>query len=459
MRTYNIISLLAAILICGEAYAQNISPTDDILREWTLDQCLEMSSRNNPYIKNAQIDIASAKARKSEAMWEFFPTVGLNGVGYYARNPLLTITVTDVLGNSDAAWNINNAVIDAATEAGVDYRYNSFQRGYSAGVVATQPLFAGGRIVSGNRLASVGIKAARLQSLIKERDTDDEIEKKFWTVVALQEKMKTLQAGKKLIDELYDDVIAARQAGLVTESEVSEVALKQKEIFAGEVTLRGGLKLAKMDLFNAMGVRCGYTMLDSVSFTGTITELISPVDCQDLRPDGASYEAQLLDANIEAKQLERKMAEGEYLPEVGIGVSYGYGNMQGRMNGDKFNGIAFASVKIPLTGLGKLASRSKRYRNEVTKAMNEKEYLDAQLELRRQKLWLDFETAYNQAKVAEYASQTAEDALLRVEADYGAGRATLSDLLKAELDSRNCAEEFIDRCIDHKTAMTAVRLY
>lgn len=448
--------LAAAIVFCNTAIAQNIG---DMPREWTLEQCLEMSSKNNPYVKNARIDIASAKARKNEAMWEYFPTVGLNGIGYYAQKPLVTITVNDVLGNSDAAWNIRNAVVDAATEAGVDYEYNSFQGGYSAGVVATQPLFAGGRIVSGNRLASVGVTAARLQSLIKERDTDDEIERKYWTVVALQEKMKTLQAGKRLLDTLYRDVLSARESGLVTETEVSEVAVKRKEISAGEVTLRGALKLSKMDIFNAMGVQCGYRMLDSVMFIGRISELVPPEECLSIRPEGKSYEAQLLDANIEAKQLEKKMAEGEYLPEVGIGVSYGYGNMQGRFNGEKFNGVAFASVKIPLTGLGKMASRSKRYQNEVTKAMNEKEYLDSQLELRREKLWLDFETAYNQAKVAEYALESASETLYRVEGNYRAGRSTLSELLEAELNVRKADEEFIDRCIDYRTAMTAVKLY
>lgn len=455
---YILCILTTAALGIG-AKAHDGVTSNDIQREWTLKQCLEMGAKNNPYVKNARIDIASAQARKNEAMWEYFPTVGLQGMGYYAQKPLMTITVNDVLGNSDAAWNIRNGVVDAATEAGVDYEYNSFQRGYSAGVVATQPIFAGGRIISGNRLASVGIKAARLQSLMKERDTDDEIEKKFWTVVALQEKVKTLQAGKRLLDTLYKDVLSGRAVGLITEAEVSEVAVKRKEILSAEVTLKGGLKLAKMDMFNAIGVQCGYRALDDISFIGNVCELVPPEECLSIRPEGESYEAQLLDASLEAKQLEKKMAEGEYLPEVGIGVSYGYGNIQGRFNGEKMNGVAFASVKIPLTGLGKLSSRAKRYQNEVEKIQNEKEYLDSQLELRREKLWLDFETAYNQAKVAEYSLQTASDALVRMEADYKAGRCTLSELLKAELDLRSADEEFLDRCMDYKTAMSAVRLY
>lgn len=449
---------MAAIALCGNGMAQTPGAGDDIPREWTLEQCLELSSRNNPYVKNARLDIESAKARKNEALWEYFPTVGLRGMGYYAQNPLVTITVNDILGNSDAAWDIRNGIVDAAGELGVDYEYNSFRKGYSAGVVATQPLFAGGRIVSGNRLASVGVEAARLQSLMKERDTDIEIEKKYWTVVALQEKMTTLVAGKRLLDTLYRDVIAGLDAGLVSESDVSEVMVKQKELASAEVTLRGALKLARLDIFHAIGVSCSYRLLDSLTFTGDLGELIPPRECGNLRPSESSYESQLLEASLEAKRLEKKMAEGEYLPEVGIGVSYGYGNIQGRFNGENFNGVAFASVKIPLTGLGKMASRSRRYQNEVTKIANEKEYLDSQLELRRQKLWLDFETAYNQAEVARYAGKVSSDALFRAERNHKAGRATLAELLEAELNYRRAQEEFIDRCIDYRTAMTAVRL-
>lgn len=460
MKIKYIFCLLASTAIYSGAQARNEYGTGEgFPLEWTLEQCLDQNFRNNPYIKNAKLDIASAQNRKNEAMWEYFPTVGLSGMGYYARNPLVTITVNDVLGNSDAAWNIRNSVVDAATELGVDYEYNSFRRGYSAGIVATQPLFAGGRIVSGNRLAAVGIKAAKLQLLMKERDTADEIERKYWTVVSLQEKMKTLETGKKLLDTLYKDVRAAREAGLVTEAEVSDVIVKQKEILSGEVTLKGALKLAKLDIFNALAVQCEYRMLDSIHFSGNIGDLSDPRDCLALRREGKPYESQLLDASLEAKQLEKKMAEGEYLPEVGIGVSYGYGNIQGRYNGEKFNGVAFASVKIPLTGLGKLSSRAKRYRNEVAKIINEKEYLDSQLELRRQKIWLDFETAYNKAKVAEYSLRVSSDALYRTEENYKAGMATLSELLKAELDARTASEEFIDCCIDYRTALTAVKSY
>lgn len=454
-----ILCLGLVISLCSSASAQNSGENDTIPRRLTLEHCLEMSSKNNPYIKNALLDISSAQAVKNEAMWEYFPTVGLNAVGYYARNPLLTVTINDILGNSDAAWDIRNSIVDAATEAGVNYEFKSFRRGFTAGVTATQPLYAGGRIISGNRLANIGIKAARLKSLMKERDTDDEVERKYWAVVALQEKMKTVKAGKRFLENLLRDVTIGREAGLVTESDVSQVQIKQKEILNGEVTLKGGLKLSKMDLFNAIGAHCSYWMLDSIEFTGKISELISPEDFLSIRPEEKSYEAQLLDANIEAKKLEKKMAEGEYLPELGVGVSYGYGNLQGRINGGKFNGVAFASLKIPLTGLGKMASRSKHYQNELKKALNEKEYLDSQLELRREKMWLDFETAYNKAKLAEYSKQKAAEALKRVEADYMAGRATLSEVLKAELELQSAEEDFIDKCLEYKTAMTAVRLF
>ena len=451
-----------AVLLClsFSVFGQEKTPVAETLpREWSLEQCLDMSGRNNPYLRNSRLDISSAKAQKSEAVWSYFPDVNINGLSFHAINPMLNITLTDVLGTSDAAWNIRNAVSDWAYQNGIKPEYSMFKYGFMGMATAIQPLYAGGRVVNGNRLASVGVEAAELQLAMKERDTREDVEKKYWLVVSLQEKQKTLQAGKRLLDSLYKDVLSARNAGLALESDVEMVTLKRKELAAAEVKLRGGLRLAKINLFNSIGVNCTFREIDSMAFTDRIDILEDPAKTIASISEKVPVESRLMNVNLEAKHLEKRMAIGEYLPEVGLGYSYGYSDIQGSYAGGKFNGIAFASVKIPITGLGKMIFKAKRYENEVRKVQNEKEYIDSQLELRRQKMFLDLETAYEDALVAEDALKSARGAETRIRADYEAGMATLSDLLKAELDVRTADEEYIDKCIEYRAALCAVQLY
>ena len=82
---------------------------------------------------------------------------------------MIEIGVSDILGKSEAAVNLTNKVEEFAGMYGINTSYEAFKRGYSASVMALQPIYAGGRIVNGNRLANLGIEAAGLQRDIQTR--------------------------------------------------------------------------------------------------------------------------------------------------------------------------------------------------------------------------------------------------------------------------------------------------
>lgn len=436
------IHIILFLIICQALSAQeNLS----------LQDCLDMGDRANPYVRNAELDILSAKARKSELGWEYFPTASLGMLGYYAVNPIISITPQDVLGTSEFARDISRAYTDFASATGLPASIDALHRGYGFSLMATQPLYAGGRIVNGNRLASIGVEAAELQSDIKLRDTRDDIESKYWLALSLQEKMITLEKAESVLDSIYRYVLSARKAGLVVESDVSQVSRKRAELAAGKVRLRSGLKLAKMDLFNAIGLEYEYLKLDDY----VLSESVRDTDMSGIAvsPDaGVTAESRLLEIKEQAARLEKKVYVGEYLPQVGLGFTLGYGNLQG-FSTSNMNGIGFFTVKVPLTGIGKAVSRARRYDYEIEKARNEREYLGKQLELQRHQLFLAVETARSQAEVSLQAMKDAESSHTRCLADYKAGRIPVSDLLAAELECRTAAEQYIDDCIEYRKAV------
>lgn len=440
------ILLFVSIFICQIAGAQEVL---------TLEECLQMGESNNPYIRNAQLDILSSRAMKSEVAWEYFPTVSLNGIGYYAQDPLLNVGLTEILGNSDLSWNLNNAYVDFAKVNGLKTGFTSMQKGYGVAMVLTQPVYAGGRIVNGNRLAAIGIEASILQADMKIRDIREEVELKYWLIVALQEKMETLDKAESVLGTLFEQVISAREAGLVTDTDVMNVRQKITELSSGRIKLRNGLKLAKMDLFNAIGFKYEYLKLDGYLLDGDL-DYIGSFESLDTGADSMPTEFKLLEMQEEAKKLEKKVAVGELLPEIGVGLSYGYGDIRG-LNEGKFNGVGFVSVKIPITGIGKAVSRARRMDYQIRKAGNEKDYLDEQLKLQRLSMFLEIEAAESQAELSRSFRDDAEWEMSRCEGNYKAGRATLADLLQAELQYRNASEKYIDDCIEYRKAVNAYK--
>ena len=424
-------------------------------REVTLQECIDLAVQNDPYLKNSGLDVLAAQARKAEALWEYFPSVKLSILGYRAINPMVHLTPKDILGNGDAANELNEAISTYCYENGIKPYFETMGWGYTFSAMATQPIYAGGRIVNGNRLAALGLEAAQLQKNILGTATRDTVECKYWRIVALQEKMNTLHRAGHLLDTLYKDVNSALQAGLATDNDLMQVTIRQKELRSSEIRLKNGIRLAKMELFNSIGMKYTYLGIDSLKIADSLGELPVPADVL-LRDEeiSRSDESLLLEMQVEAGKLRKKMAVGEYLPQAGVGVGYGYGNLMGTGKA-RTNGLAFASVQIPITDLGKAAQRSKRYEYEVQKAVGEKEYLDAQLTLLMHKVRLDMESAWEQMEVARETVSLAENTLEHERANYNAGYATLAQVLQCELTLQNALESCIDRSIEYKNAVTA----
>jgi len=86
-------------------------------------------------------------------------------------------------------------------------------RGYVAEVQAVQPVYAGGRIINGVRLAEVGLDVAREKREMALRDVTVEIERLYWQHVALYEKLSTIKAYEGLLGRL--DIQATKPCRLV----------------------------------------------------------------------------------------------------------------------------------------------------------------------------------------------------------------------------------------------------
>lgn len=427
----------------------------------SLEQCRNMALENNAYVRNAALDVNAARAQKQEALAEYFPKVSVNAFAFYAFDPMLEIGLKDIIGESDFSNTLQNYLNSFASTYGFDPVYSTLKHGITANVSVMQPLFAGGRIVNGNRLAALGLEAAGLQKNVIERNTSEDVERAYWQIISLEEKMKTLDQMTSLVDTLYRDVNAAWSAGLATMNDLLQVRLKKNELRTGKIQLRNGIRVSKMNLCNSIGVRYNpYSSVrnDSIPYIDDIilTDRLEVEGSPDMyyQPEeevaARQDESRLLEISVRSKQLEKKMVMGEALPKVGIGASYGYSEMvtDGRMNG-----AVYAMVQIPLSDWGKTARKMQRYDYQLQKAMNEKEYLDAQLVLQVRKLWIDLESAWEQLLVAEESVSVAKVDVADLTAYYKAGMSPLSELLQAQTRLQEAENDYIDQSINYVTAL------
>ena len=158
----NTIILVCLLLLVVPLFAQQ----SDSLR-LSVQNCIEMALENNIELKNSQLEIDKARATKNEARAEYFPTVTAQALAFDALNPMLTVGIEDI-DNAQLRQLLYTLYAEYGVNMGLDKEYSFVQNGVMLNAMVTEPIYAGGRIRNGNKLAKLGIEAAETQTKMKE---------------------------------------------------------------------------------------------------------------------------------------------------------------------------------------------------------------------------------------------------------------------------------------------------
>ena len=426
---------------CAAVSAQRF-PVDSCLL--SLDSCKALALQNNLTLKNAAADVAAAQEVKKQAFTKYFPNVSAIAGGYYAAKPLFEYSI-DNIENASARQFLHNLYYEYGASLGLPDRISLCENGLMVGATVVQPVYMGGQIVNGNKLAKVGIEAAELKEQLTEEQILQQVEEYYWLVVSLQEKKKTLQQALVFLDTLRRDVTTAAEAGLVSKNDVLKVKLKWTEIYANREKVQNGIQLATLALGQMIGQNTGVLIL-----TDTIGEIS---EWQARWTDAGTAvmgrkESQLLDLQVNAEELKKKMALGETLPHLTIGGTASYGNLVF----DHFtaNALAFTTLQVPLTGWWEASHKLKEHDILIQKAENERADFTQKMYLETLQAWNNVDDAYHQYQLAGLALQDAEANLHDVKTDYDAGLVPVSELLEAQTLLLQAQNQLTDTLIDLK---------
>ena len=329
MKRYILVVLLALLTLGVKAQDA------DVL---TLDSCFALAKANNAQFKTNALEIERAKQVKKQVYTKYFPQVSVDYMAYYAVNPIIQYGVNDI---NDEFGEILQAIIEIINEHGghVPTEVEFLHQGHNIGATAIQPIYAGGRVRNSNKLAALGIDAAELQAEVSERDLLENIQSTYYIVVGLKAKVETINTTLTLIDSLDRTANAAFKAGLVTKNDILRIALERNKYQALQLQLNNGIDLTSQLLCQEIGIdypEDGLNLDDNIETERNMTE-----DDNFERP-----EIELLQLQIDAEILNKRLARGEALPQIGVGANVNYGNM---IKSYKSNVIFFARITVPLT--------------------------------------------------------------------------------------------------------------
>ena len=223
--------------------------------------------------------------------------------------------------------------------------------------------------------------------------------------------------------------------------------LKKNEVQTQALQLENGIELASRFLCHLIGQDyTGPLVLEKMS-----AEDINVIPSEPTANSAqARPEYQLLEANIRYQQLMKKMTLGGALPHLGIGLRGGYSNFFER---DKWNGLAFASLTIPLTQWGQTAHQLKQHNLRIKQAqLMQKDYSE-KLNLQNLQVYKQMIEASKLTQQHLSAAELAEDNYNLALMNYRAGVATMTELLEAEALLLQAQNNLTDSRINYRTAM------
>lgn len=414
-----------------------------------LDSCTAWALQHQAALKNAAIEVEMAQETRRAALTKYFPTLYMSAFYFQAKDPLVDVKASENGDKIQVSTRIDGfdgdleEIVQKLLErVSFDARLQLFEHGAVVNAVAMQPIFAGGRIVNGNRLAELGVQAAELKLAMTTDEVEMNTRQYYWRVVSLQTKTATVQQALQLLDTLEHDAVAAHNAGVIGRNDLLKVRLKKNEMLASEVQLKNGIELATMALCQYVGIPyeegTEYTF-DTIAIDRRLT------DSPSLLTAAGRKESQLLELGVEASRLQKAMALGEALPQVTVGATYGLNNLMD--NGFKGNGLMFATLTVPLTAWWETAHKVRKAELERQQAELKRDDLREQMELQNRQAWNEMNEAYTQTGIRQQAMDDAEDNLKEIRQYYQAGLQGVADLLEAQTLLTQARNEWVDQLI------------
>lgn len=431
---------------CLAAYGQGASPTVANRETLNLRQILDSAKTNNINIVNAQHGIKAAEEQRKEAFAKFFPNVSATGMWFNANKSMakMDIDLSESLPPALAASLAQSLPPEALVELGTPISMDMMKNGTIASVSAIQPVFAGGQIVNGNRLAKVGEEASKLQLRLSENEVERTAEHYFWQIVALEEKMSTILAVEKWLNDICKDVNTAVMAGVAMKNDLLQVQIKQNEVESQKLKLSNGISIVKMLLAHHCGLRDTTFLLhydpDDIPLPSTLKK--DPATALERTP-----EYQLLNKQVEAATLQKKMAVGENMPTVAVGAGYNFHNLLGN---NRTFAMVFATVNIPISSWWGGSHSIKRKEIEQQKAIDQLADNSELLMIKMQKDWNDLVEAYQQLDITKRNIDQAKENLRLQNDYYKAGISTMSDLLEAQTIYQQSQDKHTDAFAEYQ---------
>lgn len=276
----------------------------------------EAALSDNPAHRGAKLEVERSREQLRGAKAERFPTLSVGAGLAYLFNPLDPVRVTtEELAEAAGLPATGDTETITLFEGQEDSQYQ-----FEASI--EQPIYTWGKISTGIRLAEVGVTAA---SLSVERSTlqlEAQIASLYYSLHYLNLVHDQLKQQEDAARKLVEISRRSYESGAIVEAELLEARVRAAEVGLAVAEVESRIDQSLAQLSAASGLQM--SGVEALDF-GAVEDLsarveILPADALVERATSSSTELALLQSQVDAANLQRRLAEaGSYFkPDIGV---------------------------------------------------------------------------------------------------------------------------------------------
>ncbi len=395
-------------------------------RTITLEDSREMALEASFNLKSSLERISIAEDILSAYKSNHLPNFSLSGNYFYSTSTF------DATINGGYLPTFVDGVYDPTTVTYMPDQKFEFEVGsiYNIGVMATQPIYMGGKVSNAIKLAGLGVDVSNLNRRVSEVEVLEFADNAFYQLLEVEEMLLSAQRYEAVVKEFHRQMESGYNRGMKTRNDLLKIGVRLNEAKLMSLKAQNGLRLARMNFCYAVGLplmTTDITLIDPI-----LKEYKVENDELDItsRPE---YE--MLSRQIEAKELEVKITRAEFLPSLSAIASYGY------MGGAKLNGntllggssfMGGVSMNVPLFHWGEGRRKTAAKRREINIAQNQMNDMSQLMTLELMQAINNYNESRFEVELANESVAQAEENMRLSKNQYDAGMETIADYLESQ---------------------------
>lgn len=367
--------------------------------------------------------VASTEARKI-AHTGFLPQIDVNADG--------TLNMSDL-----KAWN----------EPLGEYRNHTYQGTF----VVAQPLYTGGALQAQNRIAKADEKLDKLSVELTLDQIHYQSDAIYWNASASYALLQAAEKYKQIVNQQYDIIQDRFNDGMISRTDLLMISTRLKEAELQYIKARQGHTLALQKLNILMGMEPN-APVDSLYEIGIVSEPLQILTLDEVLQRRADYAS--TEVNISKSEAQRKAALSKYNPQLNMFFSGGWATGTPNLGYDiSFNPILGVNLNIPIFRWGARFKTNRQQKAYIGIQKLQQSYVTDYINEELSGAVTNLTETEFQVKTAKETMQFADENLDLATFSYNEGKASMVDVLSAQLSWTQARSNLINALLSEKMAV------